>query len=123
MNANEENKQKKEEFVINAKGKALGRVASETAAALRGKNLISYQPNSVPKRLVRVLNISEIRLTGGKWKQKKYKKHSGYPGGLKTKSYEDLFKKNPKQAFRQTVLGMLPKNKLRKQAIKNLIFG
>lgn len=100
----------------------MGRAASEAALILRGKNSASFEPNVVPKNRVKIINVTEAKFTGNKTKNKTYEKYSGYPGGLKTLTLKEFFKKNPQECFRKAVERMLPKNKLRKQLIKNLTF-
>lgn len=106
---------------IDVKNKSLGRAASKTAVMLRGKDEPNFAPNRVPALKIRILNVSKIRLTGNKENQKKYVRYSGYPGGLKHIRMKDLFSKKPEEVFKKAVWGMLPKNKLRKIFIKNLI--
>jgi len=113
-------KSEKKEYKIDAKGIALGRLATEIAIFLRGKNRVDFAPNREPNVLVDVFNIDKIKLTGRKESQKFYFRHSGYPGGLKSQGLKELFEKNPEQVVRRAVLGMLPKNKLRQRMIKNL---
>lgn len=108
-------------ITIDLKNQALGRAASRVAILLRSKNRPVFQPNVVSGEKVTVLNIDKVRLSGKKAEQKTYKRYSGYPGGLKIIPLEDAFKKNPGFVFRQAVRGMLPKNKLRKALMKNLI--
>ena len=110
------------EYEINVGNKSLGRVASEIASILRGKNSVDFKPNIAPKVQVKILNLSKIKLTGNKMKEKNYKRYSGYPGGLKTISFESMFTKDPEETFRKVVRGMLPNNKLRKEMLKNLVF-
>ena len=110
------------EYTIDAKGRALGRVASEVAAVLRGKNDASFQENAAPDIKLNVLNVDQIKLTGQKSKQKKYKTYSGYPGSLKSVPISRAVDKKGKSfVFRTAVLGMLPKSKLQIKMIKNLI--
>lgn len=109
------------EYTIDAENKSLGRVASQSALILRGKNSPDFKPNVVSDVKLKILNITEIKLTGNKMKEKTYKRYSGYPGGLKDVKFEVLFKKNPARLFRKVVEGMLPKNRLRKKMLKNLI--
>lgn len=110
------------EYAIDANGKSLGRVASEAAAVLRGKNRSDFSPNRVPSVKVIVANIDKIKITGKKLKQKNYTRHSGYPGSLKSFRMEEMItKKGIGHVFKEAVYGMLPKNKLRSQMIKNLI--
>ncbi len=110
------------EYTIDAKNKPLGRVASEAASVLRGKNTVDFTPNRVPDMRLIVENIDKIKISGNKLKQKEYIRHSGYPGSLKSaKMGEVIAKKGMKYVFEKTVDGMLPKNKLRKQMMKRLI--
>lgn len=110
-------------YEIDVAEQSLGRVASRIAALLRGKHLASYQPHLAPGLKVLVKNIEQVKFTGLKLSQKKYYHYSGYPGGLKERKLSELWKKNPKQVFRQSVYRMLPQNKLRDKLIKNLIFS
>ena len=107
-------------IIIDAAGETLGRVASRTAAILRGKNLVSFAPNKNPNTKVKVFNLSAARFTGSKLTTKKYFKYSGYPGGMKITSLEQEFKKDPKRLFMNMVRLMLPKNRLARVIIKNL---
>ncbi len=110
------------EYTIDAKGRALGRVASEAAAILRGKNDVEFKNNVALDIKLVVLNVEQIKLTGQKGKQKKYKSYTGYPGSLKfTPIATTIEKKNKAYVFKTAVLGMLPKNKLHIKMIKNLI--
>lgn len=108
-------------YQIDAEGKVLGRLASEVALILRGKNLKDWRPNKLPSHKVIVNNISKIKFTGKKLQQKKYFRFTGYPGGIKTYTLEELWQKNPGQLFKNVVFRMLPKNKLRSKIIKNLM--
>lgn len=107
---------------IDAANKILGRLASEVAQILRGK----HKPNFVPYKdmgdFVLIKNADKIRLTGKKKETKKYFRHTGYLGGLKTAYLKKIIKENPPDIFRKAVLGMLPKNKLRSEQIKRLKF-
>lgn len=109
-------------YTIDVKDKVLGRVASEVASILRGKNSPEFKPHVAPNIKVKILNIKEIKLTGNKAKQKTYKRYSGYPGGLKILKFEKEFGKNPQKVFLKTVEGMLARTKIRKPMLKNLIF-
>jgi len=111
---------KPETYSIDVKDKILGRVATEVAVILRGKNTPAFKPNVAPKVKVKILNADKIRLTGKKREEKTYKRYSGYPGGLKIIKFEDMFKKDPEKVFRITVKGMLPKNKLRDPRLSHL---
>lgn len=116
-------KQECKQYKIDASGQVLGRLATQIAVLLRGKNRVDFAPNREPNVLVKVFNIDKIKLTGRKESKKIYYRHSGYPGGLKLQTYRELFKKNPGEVVRRAVLGMLPKNKLRSIMIKNLKFS
>jgi len=107
-------------ITIDATGRILGRLATEIAVILRGKGKPTFRPNIVMGDKVLVINAAKIKVTGGKETKKMYYRHSGYLGHLKTFSYADIFKKNPAEVLEHAVLGMLPKNKLRKIWIKNL---
>ena len=110
------------EYTIDAKGRSLGRVASEAAAILRGKNEAVFQENVAPDIKLTVLNVDQIKLTGQKSKQKEYKFYAGYPGSLKLTPIKRAIEKKGKSfVFRTAVLGMLPKSKLQIKMIKNLI--
>jgi len=107
-------------YIIDATDQPLGRLASRIALLLRGKNKSAWVPNKDMGDFVVVKNIEKLKFTGKKFEQKIYYRHSGYPGGLKEQKLKELFEKNPAQVLRNAVLGMLPKNKLRKQQIKRL---
>lgn len=105
---------------IDATGKILGKLAVEVAVILRGKDNPNFMPNKLSGNKVIVFNTSKIVVTGKKYEDKKYYHHSGYPGGIKEKSYKELVEKDPNEPLRIAVYGMLPKNKLRDKIIKNL---
>ena len=108
-------------YEIDAKNKILGRIAAEAASVLRGKNDPNFAPNKLPDVEVIVSNIDSIKVSGKKMKQKKYSSYSGYPGGLKkTVMKEAVEKKGLSSVFINAVKGMLPNNKLRKEAMKKL---
>lgn len=107
-------------YEIDASGKVLGRLATEVANILRGKNKPDFYPNRLVGDKVIVTNASKIIVTGKKMKNKIYYHHTGYLGHLKSKTMEEIFKKNPSEILRRAVNGMLPKNKLRKYWMKNL---
>ena len=109
------------EIIIDAKDRTLGRIATETAHNLMAKSDAGYSPNTAPKIRVKVLNISKAKISGKKIAQTTYKKYSGYPGSLKYLSVKKFWEKNPKMTFKRIVRGMLPKNRLRKGILKNLI--
>lgn len=107
-------------YVVDAKGKALGRIASEVAKILRGKHKPSYSPHIDVGDYVIVVNAEKVVLTGRKIEQKQYITHSGYPGGLKVTSYRILLQKKPELVFTKAVRGMLPDNRLGRKMIKKL---
>ena len=107
-------------YVVDAEGMVLGRLASQVAAILRGKNKPTFTPNVDTGDHVIVLNADKVVLTGDKLNQKFYRRHSGYPGGLKETSYKDLMAKKADLAVIEAVRGMLPKNALGRQMIKKL---
>ena len=110
----------RETHIIDAQGKPLGRIASEIAVLLQGKHKPEYAPYKDIGDFVIVKNFDKVRFTGKKLKNKKYYRHSGYLGGLKMQTLEELLKKDPYKVLRKAVMGMLPKNKLRKKMIKRL---
>jgi len=109
---------------IDATNKVLGRLATEIAVLLRGKNKPDFAPNKDMGDFVTVRNFSKIRITGKKFGQKIYYRHTGYLGGLKEVPLKKLFEKDPAEVLKKAVFGMLPKNKLRAKQIKRLrIYG
>ncbi len=108
--------------IIDAKGKVLGRLASQISILLQGKHKPNFDPSKDMGDIVVVKNVDKMVFTGKKLKKKKYYWHSGYPGALKERTLEQLFQKDPKKVLRLAVLGMLPKNRLRKRRIKRLKF-
>ena len=113
----------RETHKINAENKAPGRLASDIAILLRGKNKPTFEPHKDMGDEVVVENVDKMKLTGKKIEHKKYYKHSGYPGGLKEKSMEELMEEEPEEVLKRAVFGMLPKNKLRAKQIKRLKFN
>ena len=107
-------------YLIDAKGKVLGRLATEVSNILRGKNKPQFSPNADLGDFVVVINIDKVKLTGNKLDDKKYYKYSGYPGGLKERTAKELLAKDPAYLLYHAVKGMLPKNKLSRQVIKKL---
>ena len=107
-------------YVVDAEGLALGRVASQVANILRGKNKPIYTPNVDTGDYVIVINCEKVILTGKKLDQKIYYKHSGYVGGLKETKYRKLLAEKPEEALRHAVVGMLPKGPLGRQMAKKL---
>ena len=107
-------------YVVDAEGQALGRVASQVANVLRGKNKPIYTPNVDTGDYVIIINASKVILTGKKLDQKIYYKHSGYVGGLKETKYRKLLAEKPEFALRKAIVGMLPKGPLGRQMAKKL---
>ena len=107
-------------YVVDAEGLALGRVASQVANILRGKNKPIYTPNVDTGDYVIIINASKVILTGKKLDQKIYHKHSGYVGGLKETKYRKLLAEKPEFALRKAIVGMLPKGPLGRQMAKKL---
>lgn len=106
---------------IDAKGKVPGRIATEVAVLLMGKNRTDFSKNAIPAVEVEVLSASAMKLDAKKLKDKNYYRHSLYPGGLKEESMEQVIaEKGAKEVLRRAVYGMLPKNKLRPRMMKNL---
>jgi large subunit ribosomal protein L13 len=107
-------------YILDATDKPLGRLATEAARLLRGKHKPVYTPNVDSGDHVIILNADKIILTGNKLDQKYHYSHSGYPGGLKATSYKTLLENNPERAIEYAVRGMIPHNKLGRQAFKKL---
>jgi len=110
----------KEWHVIDAAGRSLGRVASEAAILLRGKHKPTYEPHLDDGDFVIIINASQVMVTGRKAEQIKYYTHSGYPGGLKTRSYSEQLGRNPARVIEQAVWGMLPGGPLGEAVLKHL---
>ena len=106
--------------VIDASGKVLGRLATEVADALRGKDKPEYTPHADAGDYIVITNCEKIRLTGNKMKGKIYKFHSGYLGGLKELTAWEVMQKDPTQLIHLAVKGMLPKNNLSREQLKKL---
>lgn len=111
---------KKEWVVVDAEGQPLGRLASTVARILRGKHKPNFTPHVDCGDNVIVLNAGKITLSGTKWADKEYIWHTGYPGGQKRITAEDLLKKHELRVLEKSVKGMLPKNKLGSQLLRNL---
>jgi large subunit ribosomal protein L13 len=107
-------------YVVDAEGMVLGRLASQVANILRGKNKPIYTPNMDTGDYVIIVNASKAVLTGKKLDQKIYYKHSGYAGGLKETKYRKLMAEKPEFAIRRAVAGMLPKGPLGRQMARKL---
>lgn len=105
---------------IDATGKVLGRLATEIALLLRGKNKPDFAPNKDTGDFVKVKNAGNIKFSGKKIEQKKYFRHSGYLGGLKHDPLKKVLERDAGQVLKKAVWGMLPKNRLRSKQIKRL---
>ncbi len=117
---NQNNKIQRDWHLIDAKDKILGRLAVEVSLLLRGKNKPQFAPHQDRGDWVVVINACQIKVTGKKAEQKKYYHHSGYPGGLKTEVFKNVFRRDPSIVLRRAVRGMLPVNKLREPMLKRL---
>ena len=107
-------------YLVNAEGKVLGRLSTELAKILKGKNKPIYTPHLDTGDFVIVVNAGKVTLTGKKLKDKIYYHHTGYPGGIKQMNAEKLLAKKPTEMIRMAVKGMLPKNSLGRQMIRKL---
>jgi large subunit ribosomal protein L13 len=107
-------------YVVDAESKTLGRLATEIADVLRGKGKPAYTPHVDTGDFVIVVNAEKIHVTGQKLDQKLYYKHSGYPGGLHTRTLREQLARRPEEVLRKAVRGMLPKNKLASAQLRKL---
>lgn len=107
-------------YVVDATDMVLGRLASQVAAILRGKNKPTFTPNVDTGDFVIIVNCDKVRLTGKKLEQKMYRYHTGYIGGLKEIQYKKLMNDKPQFAVYEAIRGMLPKNAIGRQMIKKL---
>ena len=111
-------------LVVDAQGQTLGRLATQIADALRGKRKPVYTPHVDVGDFVIVVNAEKIAVTGSKLQEKFYYRHSGYPGGLKRRTLNDVLERRPEEVIRLAVHGMLPKNRLaRKQLTKLKVYA
>jgi len=111
-------------YVVDADGKTLGRLATQIADALRGKGKPQYTPHVDTGDFVVVINAEKIHVTGQKLDQKMYHRHSGYPGGLRSRTLRVQLERRPTEVLRKAVKGMLPKNKLAaRQLVKLKIYA
>lgn len=111
---------KRETHTIDASGKILGRLATEVATILMGKNKPQFVPYLDTGDFVVVTNASKVKVTGKKSKDKVYTRHSGYPGGLKTETFDKMINRKPEYIIEHAVKGMLPHNRLGREMIKKL---
>ena len=107
-------------YVVDADGKTLGRLATAIAIALRGKNKPQYTPHVDTGDFVVVVNAEKIAVTGQKLDQKLYHRHSGYPGGLRTRTLREQLDRQPTEVLRKAVKGMLPRNRLSRAQLTKL---
>jgi large subunit ribosomal protein L13 len=107
-------------YVVDAKDQVLGRLATQVARIIRGKNKAIFTPNADTGDFVVVINADQVRMTGKREELKNYYHHSGYPGGLKTRSFAEVKAKKPEFIVETAVRGMLPKTRLGKKLIKKL---
>ena len=106
--------------LVDASGKTLGRLATQVADMLRGKRKPEYTPHVDTGDFVVVVNAEKVHVTGDKRQQKMYRHHSGYPGGLRTRSLNDMLERRPEEVIRIAVKGMLPRNRLARQQLRKL---
>jgi large subunit ribosomal protein L13 len=107
-------------LVVDASGQTLGRLATQIADTLRGKRKPEYTPHCDVGDFVIVVNAEKIAVTGNKREDKLYYRHSGYPGGLRTRSLADMLDRRPEEVIRKAVKGMLPRNRLARQQLRKL---
>ncbi len=107
-------------YKFDAAEEILGRLATKVALILRGKDSADFSPNNPESRKVIIYNTDKIKVTGNKMEAKVYNWHSGYPGGIKTRTLKEFMAKDSCEVVRKAVYGMLPKNKLRSRFIKSL---
>ena len=107
-------------LVVDAAGQTLGRLATQIADTLRGKRKPEYTPHCDVGDFVIVVNAEKIAVTGKKREEKLYYRHSGYPGGLRTRTLNDMLERQPEEVIRKAVKGMLPRNRLARQQLRKL---
>jgi large subunit ribosomal protein L13 len=110
----------REWYLVDAEGKTLGRLATQIADTLRGKRKPQYTPHVDTGDFVIVVNAEKIHVSGNKLDQKRYYRHSGYPGGLRSRTLREQLDRRPTEVLRVAVKGMLPKNRLARQQITKL---
>jgi large subunit ribosomal protein L13 len=110
-------------LLVDASGKTLGRLATQIADLLRGKRKAAYTPHIDTGDFVVVVNAEQVAVTGNKRQAKRYYRHSGYPGGLRSRTLQDMLERRPEEVLRLAVKGMMPRNRLaRKQLTKLKIY-
>jgi large subunit ribosomal protein L13 len=107
-------------WIVDAEGKTLGRLATQIADALRGKRKPEYTPHVDTGDFVIVVNAAKIVVTGKKRTDKRYYRHSGYPGGIRSRTLEEMLQRRPEEVIRKAVKGMLPRNRLSRRQITKL---
>ena len=107
-------------YLVDAEGQNLGRLATRIADTLRGKRKPEYTPHCDVGDFVIVVNAEKISVTGDKRQQKRYYRHSGYPGGLRTRTLGEMLERKPEDVIRLAVRGMLPRNRLARQQLRKL---
>ena len=107
-------------YVVDAEAKTLGRLATQIADVLRGKNKAAYTPHVDTGDFVVVVNAGKVHVTGQKLDQKIYYRHSGYPGGLRERTLREQLERRPEEVLRKAVKGMLPKNRLASAQLRKL---
>jgi large subunit ribosomal protein L13 len=110
----------KEWILVDAENEILGRLASKVAKIVRGKNKANFTPHVDCGDNVIIINAEKIQLTGNKWDQKEYVRHTGYPGGQRFTTVKQMLDKNPTEIIRKAVKGMLPKNRLGSALLSNV---
>jgi large subunit ribosomal protein L13 len=111
-------------YLVDAEGQTLGRLATQIADTLRGKRKPQFTPHVDTGDFVIVVNAEKIRVTGNKLDQKRYYRHSGYPGGIRSRTLREQLDRRPTEVIRTAVRGMLPKNRLaRKQLVKLKVYA
>jgi large subunit ribosomal protein L13 len=113
-------KRQRDWYVVDAEGKTLGRLATQIADTLRGKRKPDYTPHCDTGDFVVVVNAEKVRVTGNKLSDKLYYRHSGYPGGLRSRTLGDMLERQPEEVIRKAVKGMLPRNRLGRQQLLKL---
>lgn len=107
-------------YVVDAEGKTLGRLATQIASVLRGKRKPEYTPHVDTGDFVVVVNAAKIAVTGDKRRRKLYYRHSGYPGGLRSRTLEEMLERRPEEVIRKAVKGMMPRNRLASRQLRKL---
>jgi large subunit ribosomal protein L13 len=107
-------------YVVDATGKTLGRLATQIADVIRGKRKPTYTPHIDVGDFVIVVNAEKVAVTGDKREQKRYWRHSGYPGGIRSRTLGEMLERRPEEVIRRAVKGMLPRNRLARRQITKL---